>query len=72
MEATLKERKNYTWNFVSAEKWEPCKFSGPPGRCPVVIQFEESWCPTACTSSPSTDSILGLLLTPYTIWVGWP
>ena len=38
----------------------------------VVIQFGESWCPTACTCSPSTDSILGLLLTSYTIWVGWP
>ena len=38
----------------------------------VVIQFGESWCPTACTYSPSTDSILGLLLTSYTIWVGWP
>ena len=37
----------------------------------VVIQFGESWCPTACTYSPSTDSILGLLLTSYTIWVGW-
>ena len=38
----------------------------------VVIQFGESWCPTACTCSPSTDSILGLLLTSYTIWIGWP
>ena len=38
----------------------------------VVIQFGESCCPTACTCSPSTDSILGLLLTSYTIWVGWP
>ena len=38
----------------------------------VVIQFGESWCPTACTCSPSTDGILGLLLTSYTIWVGWP
>ena len=36
----------------------------------VVIQFGESWCPTTCTCSPSTDSILGLLLTSYTIWVG--
>ena len=38
----------------------------------VVIQFGESWCSAACTCSPSTDSILGLLLTSYTIWVGWP
>ena len=38
----------------------------------VVIQFGESWCPTACTCSPSTDSILSLLLTSYTIWVEWP
>ena len=38
----------------------------------VAIQFGESWCPTTCTCSPSTDSILGLLLTSYTIWVGWP
>ena len=38
----------------------------------VVIQFGESWCPTACICSPSTDSILGLLLTSYTIWFGWP
>ena len=38
----------------------------------VVIQFGESWYPAACTCSTSTDSILGLLLTSYTIWVGWP
>ena len=36
----------------------------------VVIQFGESWYPAACTCSTSTDSILGLLLTSYTILFG--